>query len=608
MDYFVAPAVAFFWPGTIILLDDIGRPAVCVAATQELALTVQPMLSHLVIRNFAIIDRLEIAFRPGFTALTGETGAGKSIIIDALNLLLGGRASTEVIRTDEDEAVVEGVFEPTGTAAAHIGDLLDARGIDFDDQLIVRRIVSRAGRNKVFINGSLTTVSNLAEATRGLVDISGQHEHYSLVRTEEHIELLDAFAELGDEREKMDQAYREVRRIRRRLAELREDDRDRLHRIDFLRYQLGEIEEAELEPGEEEELDADVERLKYAEQISDAVRTASVQIHDGDGAAVEKLGTAVSALQAVAVHDERLGRLAERLKEANMLVTDAAHEVAEYGANIDSDPRRLDEMIARQETIKKLSRKHGSTIEEILAAANEMRDELHRLENAEELTEELEMALDAARRRAWSVALELSAKRREAARELEEKIEAELEVLNMSGSRFELAFQPAELPGDEPPAPGEEPTLHTQGFDVVEFMLAPNLGEEVRPLASIASGGELSRIMLAIKSVLVDRDTTSTYIFDEIDAGIGGSTADVVGAKIEATADSHQVLCITHLASIASRSDHHYEVEKRQVDGRTHSTIKPLDDDQRVEAIARMLGGERANEKTREAARELLGG
>ncbi len=566
------------------------------------------MLSHLVIRNFAIIDHLEIPFRKGFTVLTGETGAGKSIIVDALNLLLGGRASTDVIRTDEEQAVVEGVFEPTDGAAQRVAELLDARGIDFDGQLIIRRILSRNGRNKVFINGSLTTVSNLAEISRDLVDISGQHEHYSLVRVEEHIDLVDTFAGLDDERRKMAQVFGEVRRLRRRLKKLREDDRDRLHRIDFLRYQLEEIDAAELEAEEEEKLDAEVERLKYAERIGDAVRSASNHLHDSEAAAVDRLGHALAAVESVAAHDEALEELATRLDEANVLVSDIARDLQDYSADLQSDPTRLDELIARQETIKKLCRKHGATVEDILDTAAEMRRELHELENAEELGGELEKKLQKAREDAWTVARSLSEKRRDAARRLGASIEAELADLNMKDARFEVSFSPEELPGQSAPPAGEGPTLEHHGFDTVEFLLAPNVGEKLHPLAKIASGGELSRVMLAIKTVLVDGDAVSTYVFDEIDTGIGGATADIVGAKIEATAHSHQVLCITHLASIASRSDHHYLVEKFQQDGRTHSTIRPLDGEERIEALARMLGGHRATEKTREAARELLQG
>ena len=567
------------------------------------------MLAHLVIRNFAIIDHLEIPLKSGFTVLTGETGAGKSIIIDALNLLLGGRASTEVIRTDEQQAVVEGIFEPTGAAAEHVAELLDVRGIEFDDQLIIRRIVSREGRNKVFINGSLTTVSNLAEIARDLVDISGQHEHYSLVRVDEHIELVDSFADAADELAQMDLAFRKIRRLRREISSLRKDDRDRLHRIDFLQFQVAEIDSAELERGEEEEHEQEVERLKYAERIADAVSAATLHLHDAGDSAVEQLGRALAALRRVAEHDAPLQEFAQRLDEINTVTTDLFRDIQAYedDTDLDADTGRLDALIERLEEIKKLRRKHGSTVGEILDRADEMRQELHRLKHSEEEVEHLELELDEARQKAWTIARKLSQKRRDAALKLQQRIESELADLNMGRAQFEIAFEPPQLPSTSAPDTDDGPPLTARGFDTVEFLLAPNPGEAPRPLANIASGGELSRIMLAIKSVLVDRDRVSTYIFDEIDTGIGGTTADVVGEKIVATSKAHQVLCITHLASIASRGDHHYLVEKTLVDDRTRSTIRPLDDEERVEAIALMLGGARVTAKTRDAARDLLG-
>lgn len=566
------------------------------------------MLTHLVIRNFAIIKHLEIPFQQGFTVLTGETGAGKSIVIDALNLLLGGRASAEVIRTEEDEAVVEGVFEPRGGAAARIVARLEERGIDFDGQLIIRRIVSRSGRNKVFLNGSLTTLSTLSELTRELVDISGQHEHYSLVRVEGHIELLDNYAGHDEELQEMAEVYKKVRALERELKSMREDDRERLHRVDFLRYQLAEIDAAKLERGEEERHATEVERLRYAEKISEAVHFAARNTYDDQGAAIERLGEAITALRRVESFDTRLGGLAERLEEAQILVEDIARELQEYSVDGGDDTTRLDNLIARLEMIKKLCRKHGASIDEILDNAGAMRKELHRLENAEEHTESLKKELQEARQKAWKVARELSKKRRAAALELCQKIEGELGELNMARAQFRASFDPPELPGTSAPAVDDKegPVLHSQGFDTLEFLLAPNPGEEPKPLAKIASGGELSRIMLAIKTVLVEGDTIGTYVFDEVDTGIGGATADIVGAKIQKTSVSHQVLCITHLASIASRADHHYLVEKELVEGRTQSTIRPLPPEERIEAIACMLGGARVTTKTREAARDLL--
>ncbi|MBA2661635.1 MAG: DNA repair protein RecN [Bradymonadaceae bacterium] len=570
------------------------------------------MLTHLIIRNFAIIEHLEIPFRDGFTVLSGETGAGKSIIIDALNLILGGRASTDVIRTDEDEAVVEGIFEPRAETCARIATILEAQGIEAGAQLIVRRIVSRGGRNKIFVNGSLTTAAMLAQITRGLVDISGQHEHYSLMQADEHVDILDTFASLGEARQSMKLANDELAGLRRELREIAQNVRERLHRIDFLRFQLTELDEAKLKAGEEETLTKEVDRLKNAGKIEDAVARALDLCYERDGSAAEQLAEACTALERVAPFHDALETLSTRLSEVRIQAEELAHELRAFHSDLDADPATIDRHIERLELIKRLRRKHGGEVEDIIAATEEMREELSRLENAEERGQELEKALHAAHKRAYELARTLSQARRKAATNLQARIEAELTELNMARTRFVVNFEPKDLPPAKLAAKDDgldEPSfrLSASGLDVIEFLLAANPGETPKPLSKIASGGELSRIMLAIKSVLIERDAVDTYVFDEVDAGIGGSTADVVAHKIKGTARGHQVLCITHLAQIASRSDHHYLVEKLLTKERTQSTIRPLSEDERVEEIARMLGGARVTATTRDAARELLG-
>jgi DNA repair protein RecN (Recombination protein N) len=565
------------------------------------------VLSHLIIKNFAIIEHLEIPFYEGYTVLTGETGAGKSIIIDALNLLLGGRASTDVIRSEEDEAVVEAIFVPSEARLEAINDRLEAEGIAAGQDLVVRRIVSRSGRNKVFINGGLSTVSTLHEITHGMVDISGQHEHYSLFDVAEHVAMLDGFADTNALCEEVAERYAELAALRRRLADIRQGVQERLNRIDFLRYQLEEIEAAELEPGEDETLEAELQTLKHAEKIVEATRQAAGLCYESNAAAAEQLAEAIDLLGAAARWDPSLAELVERLEEARINVEDVARELASHNRDIDDDPARLDDIVERLELIKRLRRKHGvGDVEDILEKASWMRQELDELENAEERGGELEADIERVRAEVFEIAHKLSKKRRQAAGDLAERLERELEELNMQNTRFQISFDPAELPAADA-LDGDDLEIGARGFDRVEFLIAPNAGETPRPLVKIASGGELSRIMLAFKSVLVARDSVATYIFDEVDTGIGGKTADVVGQKIARTAAGHQVLCITHLPQIASRSDHHYLVEKLLDDGRTRSLIRPLDADERVEELARMLGGTRVTKKTREAARELLG-
>ncbi len=582
------------------------------------------MLTHLVIRNFAIIEELEIPFRDGYTVFTGETGAGKSIIIDALNLILGGRASTDVIRTGEKEATVEGGFQPGEERLGRINEVLESRGIETGGELIVRRRVRRNGRNKVFVNGSLSTVSALREITRGLVDISGQHEHYSLLDSERHVDVLDRFAELGDRREKMAAAYQRVRQVRDELEQLQDDLRDRLNRIDFLEYQLSEIEEAAPEPGEDDELDEEFDRLKHAESIGESSRRALEECYEGNDSAIEKLSVALDHLRDAARHDGGLDELVERLEAAKIEAEELALQLQDYVRDIEVDPERLDAVVERIDLLNRLMRKHDvETIEQLVERADEMREEVDRLQNAESRTEQLRAGLAEAEREAFRIGRELSERRREAAERLEREVERELGDLNMEKTTFEVEFDPPELPDpeseldghiqheDQAPSSGQQSlletlTLSSRGFDEVELLIAPNVGERPQPLAKIASGGELSRIMLAIKSVLVERDEVETYVFDEVDAGIGGTTADAVGEKIRRTAETHQILCITHLPQIASRADHHYHVEKTEEDGRTRTLVMSLADDERVEEVARMLSGQTAKGKARETAREML--
>ena len=561
------------------------------------------MLSHLVIRNFAIIHHLEIPFFEGLTVLSGETGAGKSIIINALNLLLGGRASADVIRNDEDKAVVEGSFELEGPTRVNIERVLEDLDIEMaDGQLVIRRVVSRKGQNKVFINGSMSTVSTLKNLTEGLIDISGQHEHYSLMHPDRHLDILDDFGALGELRDRMGAEFSKVRAFRSELRALQNTVRDRLLRIDFLKFQLTEIDAAELRPGEDETLEKELKLLKNAERIADAARLAALMTYDAEKSAAERLGDAEAALFKVATYDDDLESIFRRVKEARVAVEEIARDISIFGQRVNVDPGRLDRLIERGETIKKLKKKHGFDIQIILDEARAMREELDLLENAEERGAELEAKLVKAEQLAFETAAELSAERRAAARVLARATESELGALNMARTQFIVDFEPKEIP-----VKASDARLDPRGLDQVEFLLAANLGEEPKPLSKIASGGELSRIMLSIKTVLADRDTISTYVFDEVDTGIGGSTADMVGNKIANTADSHQVLCITHLPQIASRGKHHYLVEKTTVGERTESQIRPLTKEERIEEIARMLGGARVTAKTREAAAELLG-
>ncbi len=568
------------------------------------------MLNRLEIRNFAIIDQLDILFRDGYTVFTGETGAGKSIIVDALDLILGGRASTDLIRTGEEEAHVEGEFSLHGEPLERIETLLDRADHPHQAPLRIRRRIRRSGRNRVYVNGESATVSLLRDLTPGLVDISGQHEHYSLLEAERHLEIVDAVGELDAEREAMADAYERVESLRNKIASLEADIADHGDRAEVLEYQLEELEEADLTPGEEDKLENELARLKHGEVIGTAVQDALTLCDESDHPAVEQLSVAVDHLREAARHDGDLEEYVERLERARIETEEIARSLTTYLQDLEVDPERIDAVVERLETLKQLERKHEvDDVEGLIERAEKLREEVDFLRHAESNLDELRDDLQEAEREAFRVARELSQARRRVAETLQERIERELSELNMGATRFHVQFEPPSLPGARATERiADEGDLHlgARGFDALEFVIAPNPGEALQPMAEIASGGELSRIMLAIKSVLMERDDVETYVFDEVDTGIGGRTADVVGRKIQRTAESHQIICITHLPQIASRADHHYRVEKTSRGGRTHSDVEHLGDEERIEEVARMLAGTTVSDKTREAARELL--
>lgn len=554
------------------------------------------MLTTLIIKDFAIIDLLELSFEKGMSVLSGETGAGKSIVIDALNLLLGGRASTEVIRTGSDRAEVQGAFDLAEPLTSIVAERLDAAGLSVETTLIVRRVVSRSGRNRVFVNGSLANVSTLRSIMRGVVDISGQHEHYSLLDTSRHIHIVDRFAGLAETLAPVQQTWTELSTLREELTSLKEAARERLSRIDYLKYQLREIEEAALKPDEEEALEEELQVLRHYGSIQEAVFLAQDRLYDGSSSVIEQIDTVSSELTRMGRRVPDLGRLAAQLEQARIVVDDVVRELRHYD-DMEADPGRLDEVASRLDQLDRLKRKYGREIPEIIEDSGAMQAELNRLENAESQIERFEQDVARLHTQFLEQARVLSAHRTAAARRLEGMVERGLERLAMGVSDFCVHIHTDESPE----------TWRSTGIDRVELLLAPNPGEEAKPLARIASGGELSRVMLAIKQALVSTDEVATYVFDEVDAGIGGAVAEHVARTLrQVSLRGHQVLCITHLATIAAYADHHFQVEKRVVDERTVTDIKRLDEQNRVHEIARMLGGLSITERTLEHAAEMV--
>lgn len=548
------------------------------------------MLHTLRISHFAIIDALEVRFEAGFNVLTGETGAGKSILIDALHLILGGRAYADVVRTGHDEASVEALVEALDVPA--LDARLEAAGLPkcSDGQLLLRRSVHREGRSRAWINGALATASQLQHIARGLVDISSQHEHTSLLDPAQHLSFVDAYGGLGPQVAEYRAAYELLAESARRLEKLQLSEAERVRRVDFLRFQLDEIDKVDPQPDEDVQLAAERQKLASAGKLRAATGEAEGLLYSRDGSVVEQLSSAAQDLEKAAVLDPALKTLAETLRGSLDTLSDAARDLGRYMRSVQDDPARLAELDDRLEALKRLARKHGGDLAAVLKRREEMATELVGLERHEEQLAEAEAERAERLAAAKVLADELTKARTKAAQAFGEVVVARLADLEMQRTRFVVQLS---VPGkDDEGVATNGVKLTPRGQDVAEFLLSPNPGEEPRSLSRIASGGELSRVMLAIKRVMAERDPVETYVFDEVDAGIGGATGEVVGRMIREVARERQVLCITHLPQIAAYGQAHYTVAKSVKDGRTQSQVTRLDDgDARHREVARMLSG-----------------
>jgi DNA repair protein RecN (Recombination protein N) len=550
------------------------------------------MLLTLSVKNFAIIDRLEIEFGPGFNVLTGETGAGKSIVMDALGLILGDRASPELIRTGCEEAAVEALFDLAGALA--LQEALAEAGFSGGDELVLRRVVSRGGRSRAYVNGSLATLAQLQPVAEKLVAVCGQHEHQALLQRDAHLPFLDRFGghqQLLSEYRTHFNAWRDTTS---RLARLAAAERERAERHDLLRYQLRELTEAQLRAGEDEELAAERLLLQHAERLAAAASGGYNALYAADGAVCERLGRLAGELAALAAIDPALGQLAETLRQSLYVLEDAAIQLRDHLGSISFEPGRQAEVEERLARLAALKRKYGVSVAALLDRQAALAAELDELEDAEGSRAALEA--ERARRQAVLAATgaRLGAARQAAGERLRSAMQLELADLAMPGARFEL--QMTELP-----EPGPD------GLERGEFLLAPNRGEALLPLARIASGGELSRILLALKRIDPGSDQVPTLVFDEVDAGIGGATATAVAGKLRDVSRRAQVLCVTHLPQVAAGAGRHFLVVKREAAGRTITAVEQLEGEARVAEMARMLGGAQVTERTLAHARELIG-
>jgi DNA repair protein RecN (Recombination protein N) len=556
------------------------------------------MLKLLRINNIAIINELELEFGPGLTLLTGETGAGKSILIDALGLLFGARASPELIRTGEERAIVEGVFESNPAARA-----AEARGLPADgDEVVLRREVHVSGKGKATVNGALVPVAVLRELAPELAAIHGQHEPQGLLDPETHLSVLDGHAGLVDEAEALAAPFRRLREVEAELEALRRDRREAERRREMLEYQAAEVEKAGLAPGEEESLRHEKQIQASAGRLAELSGDAYRLLYDDEDAVVSRLGQIYRKVEELAAIDPRLAPHVEAKAAVRASLDDLALFLRDYREGLQVSPGRLDEIESRLALIERLKRKYGATVEEVIAFGERCRADLASLGSPEEREAVLQREREELTGKYLAAARTLSRKRRAAARELEKKMQAELGQLAMEKTRFRVQFQP-DVAGDDDGAVWNE-----RGLETAEFLISPNPGEEMRSLARIASGGELSRILLALKSLAThdDPEEGKTLVFDEVDAGIGGRVAEVVGRKLRTIAARHQVLCVTHLPQIASMAERHFVVRKRVERGRTVTDVQPLEGGERVEEVARMLGGETVTETARRHAREMV--
>jgi DNA repair protein RecN (Recombination protein N) len=566
------------------------------------------MLKELRIENFAIIDQLELLFGGGLTAFTGETGAGKSILLDAIEALMGGRAEVTMIRSNADRATLEAVFTIPEQNRKEIIALLTAEELlDDEQEIIFNREIRRNGRNAARINGHAVSVTLMREIGSYLVDIHGQSEHLSLLTVRQHLNLLDRYADNSHLLEQYQQVYEQMKKVRAELETLRKTEQDATRQTDLLTYQIQEIDAARLEPGEEDTLRGELTRLANAEKLASLAQAAFTLLEEStpDAQSISgMLGEVTQSIQRLAHIDDTLQDLADQSETAAAQLADVSLSLQEYMDQIEFNPRRLTEVENRLVLLTTLKKKYGADEQSILDFADDARLQLENISHAEERIQEMEQQESTLMQQLSETALALSAARQSAGKSLSQQVESELADLKMAGARFSVSLEHKPDQDGVPIADGTSVRFTRSGIDQAEFLIAPNPGEGLKPLVKIASGGETSRLMLALKNVLAKADTIPVLIFDEIDQGIGGRVGAIVGEKLWQLGRSHQVLCVTHLAQLAAYGNQHFHVYKRVDQGRTHTVVEELRAQQRLVELALMFGSD--SEANRTAAREAL--
>lgn len=559
------------------------------------------MLRELHIKNLAIIDDASANFEKGLNVLTGETGAGKSIIIDALCLALGERASTEVIRSGEKEAVVEAFFDiPPKLLNSSSRRFLQDLGINIENGIILKRILSAQGKNRAYINDSMVNVQTLSEISKGIIDVHGQYEYQSLLSPDNQFDMLDAYGGLFIERQEFTTIYETQTSLKQQITELMQKEKERAQRLDILRYQINEIETADLKIGEEKELSEEVKILSSASLLTELANQAYESLYSSDSACLTSLSKILNSLKEISNIDVRAADAVKSAEEAIPLLEETAYFLRDYKDSLNFNPERLEEIQTRLELIKGLKKKYGGNIQEVLDYREKGLKELDELQHSEEKLETLNAELKKLKNILTEKAQHLSKQRKAVAKKIEQQVVSELSSLSMPDTRFSI--QITQDAGDET-ADGFK--ANSKGIDKVEYLISPNIGEELKPLSKIASGGELSRVMLALKGILAKGDKIPVLIFDEIDAGIGGRAAETVGQKLKSLSSSHQIICITHLPQIASYADTHLKIEKKIKAKRTTVEVRKIEKDERTVEIARMLSGD-SSEVSIKHAKEML--
>ncbi len=563
------------------------------------------MLQELYIRNFAIIDDLHISFSDGLTILSGETGAGKSIIINAVNLLLGSRASAKLIRTGSETAELEALFQITNQNK--VIEIMQKNNYDPEEGLLIRRIISRSDRHRIYINGRLATIHMLSSITENIASISGQHAHQGLLIEGQHLLILDQFGGLMPLGNKVYKCFHETLPLIQNLNDMKELRDRQAEQIQLLKFQQKEIMDASIVPGEDAKLEQERLRLKNKEVLFQTVNGIIEALHSEHGSVIERLVTAKKDLEKASRIDQELSPKAESMAEATFHLEDIAVELRTYLEKNQMDENRLEAVEVRLDTLARLKRKYGKSLEAALSHLEYIEKELSEIENVSYNITETKKRLSYLNEKLIKLVIKLSNKRKQVAKTFAEKVERELDTLKMSQTKFHVSLRTIPMNDNtDPYLTAEGNAIGETGIDQATFLIAPNVGEPLKPLSNIASGGELSRVVLALKAILAKIEAVEIIVFDEVDAGIGGGVAEIVGKKLYSLARHHQIICITHIPQIAKFGDRHFNISKHVSKGRTITTIKALNEKERVQEIARMLGGEKITKATLNHAQEML--